>query len=187
MSSKFYIHWKTNHILKVYKHRVISEYCIYNVAEKEHNYVYHIPNGYIIYITSLLKDSVSEKNIFTSGLKLYYFDGNILQCGLNEIYTMQRVNENVFSCNHLFLIVDESTLYLLEVDQRDQLLNEMSHYYSITELIFLYAKSCTKLYEWRSLYDNVITVQINEKRNIIKMWLNAEITHGLILNPLNYI
>lgn len=187
MSSKFYIHWKSNHILKVYKHRVISEYCIYNLGDKEYTYVYHIPNGYIISITSLLTDSVSEKNIFTSGLKVYYFDEFILQCGLNEIYTMQKVHENVFSCNNLFLIVDESKLYLLEVDHRDQLLKEMPHYSSITELIFLYAKSCTKLYKWRSLYDKVTTVQINEKKNIIKMWLNADVTHGLILNPLNYI
>lgn len=187
MTSKFYIHWKSNHVLKIDKHLQISEYCLYNTSDEEHIYVYHIPNGYVSSITSLITDFVCENFIYSSGLKLYYFNGKILQCGLNEIYNMQKVKKNIFSCDHLFLIVDKSTLYLLEVDRMDEILKEMPHYYSITELIFLHAKSCTKLYKWRSLYDKVITVQINEKRNIIKMWLNADVTHGLILNPLNYI
>lgn len=188
MTLKFYIHWKSNHVLKMDKRLQISEYCSYNISDEEHSYVYHIPNGYISSITALLTDAVNEHCIFTSDVRLYYFDGTILQYGLGQIYNMQKVRENVFFCDHLFLIVDKkSTLYLLEIDRMDQILNEMSHYYPITELLFLHAKSCIKLYKWKSLYDKVLTVQINEKSNIVKFWINAENTHVLLLNPLNYL
>lgn len=186
MTSKFYIDWKCHHVLKKDKHMQLSEYCSYNLSDEEYIYVYHIPNGYISSITSILTDSINEKFIFTCGLKLYYFDGQKLQCGSNEIYHLQKVTENVLFCNQFFLIVDESTLYRLEIYEMDKLLNEMSHYYSVTELIFLHAKSCTKLYKWRSLYDKVITVQMNEKSNTMKIWMNADIKDILILNPLNH-
>lgn len=187
MSAKFYIHWKSNHILKMDKNLKVSEYSLYNFSDKEYTSVYHIPDGYISSITSLLTDTVSEKFIFTSGSKLYYFDGKILQWDLNNMYNMQIVKENVFFCDYLFLIVDKLKLYVLEIDQIDQFFNEMSDYYSTTELIFLHAKSCIELYKWRTLYDKIITVQINEKKNIMKIWMNADIKHELLLNPLNYI
>lgn len=186
MTSKFYIHWESNHVIKKNKHQQITEYCSYNISDEEQVYVYHIPNGYISFVTSLLNNPVSKNNIFTSDLKLYYFDGNILQCGLNEIYTMQKVKEDIFFCDQLFLLVDESIIYLLEVTQMNQLLNEMFHYYPLTELIFIYAKNCTTLYKWKTLYDKVLSIQMNEKSNIMKIWMNADIKHNLILYPLNY-
>lgn len=184
MTLKFYIDWKSNHILKMDKQLQISEYCLYNISDEEHSYVYHIPNGYISSLTPLLTDAVNEHFIFTSGSRLYYFDGKILQYTLNEIYNMRKVEKNVFFCDELFLIVDKSTLYLLEINQMD--LNEMSYYYPTTELLFLHAKSCIKLYKWKTLYDKVITAQINEKSNIVKIWMKADDTHVLLLNPLNY-
>lgn len=186
MTSKFYIHWESNHVLKKNKHLQISEYCPYNISDEKHIYVYYIPNGYISFITSLFNHSVSEHFIFTSDFKLYYFDGVILQCGLNEVYTMQKMRNDIFFCDQLFLLVDKSTIYLLEITQLDQLLNEMFYHYSLTELIFLHATSCTNLYKWRTLYDKVITVHLNEKSNIMKVWMNADMKHGLILNPSNY-
>lgn len=189
MTEKFYIHWESSHVLKRDKQLQLSEYCSYNISDKEHIYVYHISDGYMSYITSLLTKSVNANFIFTTGVKVYYFDGKILQCGLDEIYSMQKVKENVFCGGHyssIWINVDKDALYLLKIDPMNQTLNEMSHYYPITEWIFLHAKSCTKLYKWRSLYDKVITVNMNDKRNIMKIWMNADITDVLILNPVNH-
>ena len=178
MSFKYFIDWKSNHVLKMTNNLKISEYRAYDTCYNLQKYSFIIPKKYISYVSSFLIESVDEKCIYSTGSKVCYFDGNILQLSLKELYYMKKLNDNIYYHENTFLIVDENVLYLLKLHQLKEFQEEIVSYYPLSELVFSYASNCIKLYEWRSLYDKICKIQIDG--DVATCWMNIKMEHVLL-------